>query len=567
MNALDTIKKAVNDFSGYLGTASSAWRFGGAGGVYPSPKEVNQLLHQPGSEIGIYGGRFALPGYIIDEWLDKLAGRQEMLAYREMFDMNPVVAATVNVYKMYFRAVNWYVFAVGDSKEDTEAKEFLESCMLDMYHDWQSFMAEVSSMFVFGFAPFEIVYKLRDGKVDDESGDWRNSSQYDDRLIGWQAFKIRGQQTMLHWDFDPQDPTKLIGLTQIAAPYYNSKFIPRKKLVFFVTESNRNLPTGRSPLRSAYKSYFQMKYLEDISNMIIEHGGLGILKGTEPPENAFYWDTADDGTIVENVERKKNHDAFLLTLQNARIGNGGAFITVPAVYDKDGHKLCDVELLSTNTTTLVQQITTRLEKLAYNIMLTVNAEMLALGSGSGSFALSQDKTSRFVTAISCYADAAQGAINSQAVSRLFEMNPKFKNLKKLPEIRHKAVAPIKNDEVAKLLTAMTGSGFTIGSHPDIINALLEAMGLPEIPEEELKAMIEEQKLKQQQTQQAQQQQQQLAQKIPGQEEEGTPSDENPVDDTQPKGKENPTETKKGVDGQSAQPFRSKIGKESKRKLY
>jgi hypothetical protein len=551
------IKKAVDTTSSWLGGATSSWRYGGAGGQYPSPKEVNQLLHQPGSEIGIYGGRFALPGYIIDEWLDKLSGRQEFLCYREMYDMNPVVASTINVYKMYFRAVNWYVLAAGDSKEDEEAKEFLESCMQDMYHDWQSFMAEVSSMFVFGFAPFEIVYKIRDGKVDDDKGDWRNSSQFDDRLIGWQKFAIRGQQTMLHWDYDPLDPTKLIGLTQIAAPYYNSKFIPRKKLLLFVTEPNRNLPTGRSPLRSAFKSYYQMKYLEDISNIIIEHGGLGILKGTEPPENAYYWDVDDDGKITVNEERKKNHDTFLATLQSARIGNGGAFVTVPAVYDKDGHKLCDIELLSANTGGLVSQITARLEKLAYNIMLTVNAEMLALGSGAGSFALSQDKTSRFTVAISCYADAVQGVINAQAVSRLFEQNPKFKSLKKLPEIRHKAVAPIKNDEVARMLTAMVGSGFTIGPHPDIINALLEAMGLPQVPEEDLKAMIEEDKQIKLQSQQLQQQALAQGQKAKP-EEDKTQSDENPVDDTQPKGKENLPEVKKpGVVGQQAKSFRSR----------
>ena len=72
---------------------------------------------------------------------------------------------------MTLRRVNWYAAPSPRKEKNKTAKtnpdtgdkdlDFLETCMEDMSLSWSDFIDQALSMLQYGFAPFEIVYKLR----------------------------------------------------------------------------------------------------------------------------------------------------------------------------------------------------------------------------------------------------------------------------------------------------------------------------------------------------------------------------------------------------------------------
>ena len=137
-------------------------------------------------------------GIISDEWLNQLRGLRGIRAYSEMRDNDAVIGAVLYAIESLVRQVEWRVRPADESDAAIAAAKFLEECVEDMASDWESFISEVLSMLVFGFAPFEIVYKVRGGDSEDPT----RRSKYNDGRIGWRKFSIRGQDTIARWIFD-----------------------------------------------------------------------------------------------------------------------------------------------------------------------------------------------------------------------------------------------------------------------------------------------------------------------------------------------------------------------------
>ena len=108
---------------------------------------------------------------------------------KEMLD-HPIVGATMFAVEMYIRTAEWSVVPSGDSAQDEAAQKFLEECMDDMSHTFAEHITQALSMLSFGFAPFEICYKKRQG----DNG--KHASTYDDGRIGWRKFAFRSQDTL-----------------------------------------------------------------------------------------------------------------------------------------------------------------------------------------------------------------------------------------------------------------------------------------------------------------------------------------------------------------------------------
>src|SRR5262249_15553270 len=139
-----------------------------------------------------------------------------------------------------------------------------ESLMDDMSHTWEDLVTENLSMLPFGFAPHEIVYKKRLGRDPgpdpDRPGHDLPKSRYDDGKIGWRRLPLRGQETIIKWFFDENGITK--GMTQ--QPWIGPLIdIPIEKLLLFRPLQFKGKPEGRSILRSAYRSYFLTKRIEE----------------------------------------------------------------------------------------------------------------------------------------------------------------------------------------------------------------------------------------------------------------------------------------------------------------
>jgi hypothetical protein len=392
------------------------------GGVYPKFHQDPRALNR--QQYGRSGLTYFLPGWIRRDFLLELQGQALWRVYTEMGSNDAYVGSALNAYSLFIRRSNWHVDPGDERNEDNGSAKFLESCMNDMQHSWQTIIATAAKPCLqYGFAPFEKIFKQRDGEQEDE----RFSSEYDDEAVGWANFAFRSPDTIFHWDYDPQDVTKLLGLTQIAAPDYRTTFIPIEKLINLRAEPGFDSPEGRSILRPVWRSWRTKKVLEDFRNIIIERGGAGI-PWVEAPANIANGPTsyAANPTDPAAIEAKASYDSLVETMESITVGEQKWIIT-PQVWNAEGQPLIKVGFLQpSQNADIIGHITQAIEAEAKAILIATMTEFQALGmGGTGSLALSRDKTDNFTLAVAATLTSFQESINGQAVKQLFRLNPRF----------------------------------------------------------------------------------------------------------------------------------------------
>lgn len=368
--------------------------------VVPLEKK-DEFVELGNSGLSQYSGR------INEEFLRQLKGRQGARVYTEMRDNSAIVGAVLFLFDVMLRQIEWRVEPESEDAADVEAATFIEECIGDMSHTWTDFISEIGSMFPFGWAYHEIVYKTRKGQTKDP----KTRSRYTDGKIGWRKLPIRAQETLDKWAFD--EDGGLRGMWQRSPNRYTeSKLIPIEKALLFRTSVHKNNPEGRSLLRNAYRSWYYSKRIEEIEGIGIERdlAGLPVIKcpvklmsaGAGSVEAAIFTQLKD---IVQNIRRDEQEGVIM-----------------PSDLDANGNPLYELTLLSTGGT---RQFDTNkiLERYDRRIAMTVLSDFILLGHEQvGSFALSSDKTNLFSTAMGAFLQHIQEVMNTHAIPRLLGLN-------------------------------------------------------------------------------------------------------------------------------------------------
>ncbi len=416
-------------------------------------------------------------GYIFEEFLSELTGKNACRVYKEMAYNDPIVASLIFAIKMCSRKVEWIVEPATDDKKDEEVAEFIEQCMDDTNKPWKEIITEIFSMVQYGHAPMEITYKYRKGRDVEEEG---TESKFTDGMIGWRSINLRAADTILRWEF--WENGEIRGLWQLAPPYWRLTYIPQEKFLLFRTDYSKNNPEGRSVLRGAYRPWLFKKYLEEIESIGAERGVAGIPVAWVPSNIA-----APDPTDTNATAALQSYKDLVSNIRrDAQEG-----IVFPLVYDEKGNKLFDLTLLTTEGSNgRIGEIITRKSNEILQVCL---AEFVMLGTQRvGSFAMSQTKVDLFMQSIGVYLDLIAEVFNSQAIPRLLELNPKFGKLEELPRISHTNIQETDLKELAAYISQLVAAGVL---QPD--NALSDyvraAASLPDAMEE-LPSMEEQRSL-------------------------------------------------------------------------
>ena len=407
------------------------------------------------SEYGRIGQK-RWDGVFSEEFLPELIGLKGIKAYKEMANNDSTVGAILMAIKMLIRNASWRVEPGGDSKEDQEAAEFVESCIYDMSSTWTDTVSEILSFLVYGWSFHEIVYKRRNGKTRDRS----KSSKYSDGLIGWKKLPIRSQDTLYRWEYDDKD--NLIGMTQQPPPDYALLTIPMRKAMLFRTESAKDNPEGKSILRNAYRDWYFKRRIQEIEAIGIERdlAGLPVVHG---PEGLDLWDEQDP-------EAQKIYGALVAMVKNVR-RNEFEGLVLP-----DGYTF---ELLSTGGT---RQFDTNaiINRYDTKIAQTVLADFIMLGHEKvGSFALSSDKTELFSVAMGAFLDVICETFNQQGIPALIDINGShFEGITDYPTLEHGDIEDRNITELSTFIKDMVGTGVILPDE-DLEDYVREAAHLPE----------------------------------------------------------------------------------------
>lgn len=359
------------------------------------------------AEIGATG-LTQYSGYINEEFLPELKGRRGVRTLKQMANNDPIIGAILFAVEMLLRNVEWRTEPASADPEDVAVADFVEECRHDMSHSWADFTSERCSQYTYGWAYHEIVYKRRLGPAQKDGS---KRSKYDDGRIGWRKLPIRSQDSLLQWKFT--DDGGIEGMEQQLDTGRRS-FIPIDKAILFRTTSIKNNPEGRSILRNAYRPWYFKSKIETYEAIGIERDLAGlptIWVDQELLAAAAEGDTAASAVLEEYKALGRN-------IRN----DEQACIVMPLAYDENGHKLYDIELLSSggqksfDTNVIISRYDTRIAQ-------TVLADFIMLGTGkTGSFALSSDKTEMFATALGAWLKSDADTMNRFLIPRLLEIN-------------------------------------------------------------------------------------------------------------------------------------------------
>ena len=428
------------------------------------PDQREALAYDP-STIGTTGLR-AFGGYVQEEFLKELRGLNGSRIYREMADNDPTVGALLFAVEMLIRRVPWTVQAADDTDEADTGKQFVEECMQDMSVSWTSVISEVCSMFKYGFAPMEIIWKKREGP-DATSSEGR--SQFDDGMIGIRTITLRAQNTIPKWEIDREDGS-IDGVWQM--PYDRPMvMIPIEKLLLFRTTEERGNPEGRSLLRNAYRPWYFKKKLEEIEAIGLERDLAG-LPVAYIPSNYL----AQGADVVEKAVANEYKRLIRSIKRDTQEG-----LVLPSTRDTAGNLMFEIKLLSTGGSR--QFDTTKvIDRYAKAIATTVLADFILLGQGSvGSHALSSNKTDMFATAVGAFTASIADVFTRHLLPRLWKLNALD------PETMPTIVAgDLERPDLTALggfMSALTGAGAQMFPDRELENYLREAAGLPLAPED------------------------------------------------------------------------------------
>lgn len=432
------------------------------------PAHGESTNDNPLVEIGVSGLKQA-SGFLWEEYLPQLRGRQGIRVYQEMAQNDPTVGAVLKALELIISAVDWKVIPADDSPEAAVEQAFVESLMDDMSHTWQDFMSEALTMLPFGFAYHEVLFKVR---AEIGSKDPTRRSRFPDGRIGIRKLAPRSQDSLLRWEM--QTDGGIAGFHQMPPMGGGVYYIPIERALLFRLSSKKNSPESWSILRNAYRPWYLLKSIEEYEAIGIERELVGLPIVRIP---ARYLSSTNPQDIAVKI-------AYQQVARDMRFGQqSGVVIPSDTWTDPDG-KISSTPQVDISLITSGGQRTIDTDKVIQrhqrSIARSVLADFLMLGEGSGtargSYGMHESKASLFMTACGFILDQIESPLNRHLLPRVWAMN----NLppETMPTLKHGKVDEANLDALGKYVSDLAGAGMPLFPDPDLEGFLRTSAGMP-----------------------------------------------------------------------------------------
>lgn len=439
---------------------------GGSWGVAP---QMNAGLRF--ADIGSTGLR-AFSGWVREEFLPQLVGRQGARVYREMGDNSPIVGAVLFAITAVMRKVEWRTVPKDDSPEAQALADFCDSLRFDMSHTWEDFVVEALSMLRYGYAPHEIVYKLRAGKRP--FGAKQPSSKFSDGKIGWARLPLRGQETILKWFFDENGAA--VGMTQ--QPWASTIVdIPMEKMLLFRPAQHKGNPEGYSILRTSYRSYYFIKRLEEQEAVLFERlSGIPVVKLPNALLEAATTAGPFQATAAASIAQWKK------IVTNLRIDEQMGLLipsdTFPGASGPSNVPMFEFKLETPQAGRANLDANTPIARHKQDILYSTMTDFILMGHTTrGAQNLAATKVDLFMGAVEGWLNAMAAVINRHGIPRVLALNGEDDDL--APEFVPDMAQRIDLDQLSNYVLRLSQAGMPLFPDPDLQNFMRDAAGLPE----------------------------------------------------------------------------------------
>lgn len=451
-------------------------------GGFPMPVMADGMTFK---EVGSSGLR-QYGGWVREEFLPQLVGRQAARTYREMMDNSAVVGALMFAVVSTMRKVEWRVEPANDSPAAQEVADFIDECRDDMSHTWTDFVVEWLSMLGYGFAPMELVYKRRLGQAPgmDPAQPTRElpKSKFKDGKIGWRRMPLRGQDTIIKWFFGPNSET--LGMTQ--QPWIGPMIdIPIEKMLLFRPSSHKNNPEGRSILRSAYRSYFLAKRLEEQEAILFERiAGLPVVK---IPGQVMEDAMAGDSSAIMKL------NTYKMIATNLRVDEQMGCVLPsdmwPGAQGPSTQPMYSLELISPDARVAGIESDTSISRYNVNILTSVLADFLQLGHESrGTQSLALAKTDMFFQAIEGFLNSGAEVCNRYAIPRLLALNGISPDM--APKVTPDLAQRLDLDTLSNFILRLSQAGMPLFPDDELESWTRDQAGMPDISDDNANRLLQ-----------------------------------------------------------------------------
>jgi hypothetical protein len=413
-------------------------------------------------ELGVYGRNTYTGEIRADEFLRELKGKKAIKKYTEMRDNNAIIGAVMYAVEQTLRDVTIKVKPADDSDTAKKEAQFLEEVLADMDHSLDDHISEALSFLTYGFAWFEVVWKVRGGP----STNGKKNSKYTDGRMGVKKLAVRAPWTVDRFEVDQQNGS-VLGMWQDQTWGKPQAMIPTYKSLYYRTTTLNNDPSGRSVLRNAYVSYSYLNKIQDYEAIAIERELHGVPVGRMPAEYIAS-DTTDEQRSLrssfENILRdlKKNEQGYVLLPSDLYVDADGK---------PTNQRLMDLELITANGSRSID-IDPVVKRYQHDIARSVMAEFMMLGAtAGGSYALSKSKTDLFLRSLESYLNTIVDVLNKQLVERLWALNGL--PFETMPKLEAGDVAPHDLKEISSFLRNLNGANINVADNIEVVEDLFE----------------------------------------------------------------------------------------------
>lgn len=286
--------------------------------------------------------------------------------------------------------------------------------------------------------------------------------------------EVRMQHTIAQWDLDLASGV-VLGAVQESPLTGVSVYLPREKLIYYVDDAMTASPEGLGLFRHVVNRSRALRIFEELEVRGYENDLRGIPVGRAPIKAM-----RDSGMSNEEIQRELL--AMQTFLQSHRRTPELALLLDSMTYEsQDGTgvpsavKQWDVDLLKTNSMQGHEHIAVAIERLNREIARVLGAESLLTGeTGSGSLAMSLDKSQNFALIVASALKEIAEIINRDLVTPLMRYNGIDESLR--PIVKPDAV---QHRTITEITTALKDVAQTnLGPTDPVIIKLFDMMGLP-----------------------------------------------------------------------------------------
>jgi len=405
-------------------------------------------------------------GFVREELLVELTGLRGVQTYKEMKDNSAVVGSCLYALECLVRNVRWTIKPTDTSPEAQKYADTLNGMLFDdVPIPWSLLISEILSFLAFGWSFFEIVLKRRLGLDPPPQSDGSPGlpSKFNDGLIGLGKLAPRSQDTLLRWIFDSVGT--VLGMHQLDSWSGRQAYIPMEKALLFRPTSYKDSPEGRSILRSAYRSWYMIKHIENIESVGIERDLAGLPIFGTPPQ--WWLPSASPQEVaqldmVRRIGRNIRQDEQMC-------------LVYPLIYDAAGNQLFKFELATSGGSKAIDtnEIIQRYELRITQSML---CDLLFLGHEDvGSFALASSKSTTQAMSLGGYLTAIKDEFNRRLIPLIWRLNAFPPAMQ--PSLEHGDIESIDLTELARFMLSFG----RIYNMQDLENHVRNLAGLPERP--------------------------------------------------------------------------------------